>query len=347
MCGSYVNFLPKPEPEPEQPKPIRQQFPITEGTAEDDAELYRLVMELGTTLSNLNPPQKDVQQAQPATRSTPTEMQTIIQEKRRNLNPSLIASAQARLAELQAQEQQQAAVQLPSVSVLVTPPPLPPHHQQQQQEVEQHEAAAQPTTAVPAPPLPQQQQQVQQAAAPLPRYPQQQQQVEEQQQAAAAQPSSELTPEYLAYVNQLAEATRAKFQGQEAEVLPSINSVTELGYSDWAATFGGEANLNEIAALAVADIEAMAATLFPLPSAGAAAPEAQPVAMDTEEPMVEEDFVERWEHVRAGYAERMKQAEVDGDYKLIDLTIAARQAQLKVDGSRAVCDALDVEVRDL
>ncbi len=343
MCGSYVNFLPKPEPEPE-PEPICQQFPIIEGTAEDDAELYRLVMELGTTLSNLNPPQKDVQQAQPATRSTTTEMQAIIQERRRNLNLSLIASAQARLAELQAQEQEKAAVQPTSVSVLVTPSTLPPHQQQQQEEVEQ--AAAQPTSAVPAPPLPQQQQ-VQQAPEPLPRYSQQQQQVEEQQQPAAAQPSLELTPEYLAYVNQLAEATRAKFQGQEATVLPSINSVTELNYSCWAATFGGEANLNEIAALAVADIEAMAAALFPLPSAGAAAPEAQPVAMDTEEPMVEEDFVERWEHVRSGYAERMKQAEVDGDYKLIDLTIAARQAQLKVDGSRAVCDALEVEVRDL
>jgi len=299
MCGDAVSFLPKPEQEPEPEPQLERQFAPIEGDCEDWAQLQRLMVQLGDATSNLNPPQKSAAQQQEAEAPVvSTQLQASIQEKRRNVNPSILTAACSKLAELQAEEQNAQETPLP--------PPA-----QQKKEQEQHQT-------------------------PL-----------------------ELTPEYVEYVNQLAESSRSKLaqlQTQEQHGAAPVVPEPGLDCMAWVEGLGGEGKLGEILALASAEMEVLGvptgqALSPPPPAATAAAIPGQNTQKPAEEEanrgivVDEEDFVQRWEHVAPGFAERMKKAESDGYYNVIDSRISARQAQLVADGSAAVCDALNVEVR--
>lgn len=295
MCGDAVSFLPKPEPEP-QPEPtpeLERQFAAIDGDCEDWAQLHRLVVQLGAATSRRNAPQKPPRQQEAESAVVSTDLQALVQEKCRNLNPAILSSARSRLAEIQ-NEEQQAQVQ---------PPPLP-------------------------------EQQNEQVQTPL-----------------------EFPPEYLEYVNQLAESSLSKLaqpQTQEQQGAGSIAPEPVLDCMSWVEALGEEGKIDEILALASAEMEALGVpTGFALsPPPAADAPAAVP-GMETKEPFEEkqlkgielekEDFVQRWEHVAPGFAEKMNKAEADGYYNVIDSRILARQAQLVANGSAAVCKALNVE----
>ena len=168
----------------------------------------------------------------------------------------------------------------------------------------------------------------------------------------------ELPPVYKKdYVHQRAESSRSKLEQLQTQDQQGAEPMAlELGIDcmDWVEALGGQDTLDEFLAAASAEMEALGVppghSLFPPPATLSAVPgmvSQEPV--DKEEKrgkeIKEEDFVQRWEHVAPGFAERMKKAEVDGYYNVIDSKILARQSQLVADGSAAVCDALNVEVR--
>jgi hypothetical protein len=316
MCGDAVSFLPKLEPntEPE----LESQFPAVDGDQGDWADLKALVKQLGVATASLTAPQPATQQQLTEPSVGATDSQALIQEKRRNLDPVLIASAQARLLELQAQEEQQA--KQPVQQVEKEQVPLPPSVQQQEQEKEKEQLLY----------------------------------------------DLGITCEYIDGVYQAAESSRLKLlkiQAQEQRGGPTVPYEPDEEHLLWLEYFGGEEKLGQFLVEAAACMEALGRSLpadlsvpLPYPSlvgATAAAATVAAVAPENsaeEEGLLEEeqeDFRQRWEHVAPGYAARMKKAEADGYYKVIDAQIHARQAALVAAGSAAVCDALQVEVRNL
>lgn len=317
-----MSFIPKDMPLPPEPEPDwRQSPPPISGdeTAADWAHLQDLSAQLQAALQKHNVPQTAVQE-QPQQQQAQQQQQQAelaaggaenldlkikIQEKQRSvLTPSLLSSAQARLAELQAQEQ---------------------HPEPQQQE---------------------------------------------EKTSLATTPDDFGNPLDDSSCSQHAKHQEAQEQDPVQQGAEALSLFLQFDYSAWVDVFGGEDKLSELLNVATVEMTALATQLnlpalplsaaAPPPAADAGVPseriqpevntkeyteaKKEEVLGAVEEEVEEEDFVQRWEHVAPGYAERMKRAQAEGYFKVIDSRILARQAQLKLAGSSAVCDALAVEV---
>ena len=128
---------------------------------------------------------------------------------------------------------------------------------------------------------------------------------------------------------------QAEQERQQAEAAEQQLDAGSLAFIE---ALGGAEKFNEMFAQASAEMAALGApTDFPCFF------ETQ-TAMDVDK---EEDYAQRWEHVHPGFAAKMKKAEDDSYYRVIDSRIAARQQQLVAQGACYACDALQVEVRVL